>query len=95
MIYILLLGAGIIAAILGGAVLRSEPLLWVGIVILAAAIALHMIFYRCPHCGRWLNRNFGEYCQFCGKDHSGNLWQKCIGLLHKVLYFFAHLFGKK
>ena len=33
-------------------------------------------------------------CKFCGKDHSGNLWQKFVGFLHKIFYFFAHLFGK-
>ena len=33
-------------------------------------------------------------CKFCGKDYSGNLWQKFVGFLHKILYFFAHLFGK-
>ena len=33
-------------------------------------------------------------CKFCGKDHSGNIWQKFIGFLHKVFYFIAHLFGK-
>ncbi len=34
-------------------------------------------------------------CPFCGRDHSVNLWQKFIGFLHKILYFFAHLFGRK
>lgn len=34
-------------------------------------------------------------CQFCGKDHSGNLWQKFVGFVHRILYFFAHLFGVK
>ena len=33
-------------------------------------------------------------CQFCGEDHSGSLWQKFVGFLHKIFYFFAHLFGK-
>ena len=34
-------------------------------------------------------------CQYCGKDHSGNLWQKFVGFVHRILYFFAHLFGMK
>ena len=34
-------------------------------------------------------------CQFCGRDHTGSLWQRIIGAFHKVLYFFAHLFGRK
>lgn len=37
----------------------------------------------------------GSLCQFCGKDHSGNLWQKFVGFVHRILYFFAHLFGMK
>ena len=34
-------------------------------------------------------------CQFCGEDHSGSLWQKFVGFIHKIFCFFAHLFGKK
>ncbi len=34
-------------------------------------------------------------CKFCHKDHSGNLWQKFVGFLHMIFYFFAHLFGKR
>ncbi|MBQ7688561.1 MAG: hypothetical protein IJT27_05045 [Clostridia bacterium] len=34
-------------------------------------------------------------CEFCGEDHSGNLFQKFIGFLHKIFCFFLHLFGKK
>ena len=34
-------------------------------------------------------------CQFCGRDHSGSLWQKFVGFLHRILYFFAHLFRLK
>ena len=37
----------------------------------------------------------GSLCPFCGKDHSGNLWQKFVGFVHRILYFFAHLFGMK
>lgn len=28
---------------------------------------LHLCWMRCPHCGSWLERNDGEYCQNCGK----------------------------
>ncbi|MBQ6165071.1 MAG: hypothetical protein IJK23_11405 [Clostridia bacterium] len=34
-------------------------------------------------------------CKWCHKDHSGNLWQKFVGFIHRILYFFAHLFGRK
>ena len=34
-------------------------------------------------------------CKWCHKDHSGNLWQRFVGFIHRILYFFAHLFGRK
>ena len=34
-------------------------------------------------------------CKWCGKDHSVNFWQKIVGFFHSVIYFFAHLFGKR
>ena len=34
-------------------------------------------------------------CKWCEKDHSGNFGQKIIGFFHSILYFFAHLFGRK
>ncbi len=34
-------------------------------------------------------------CKWCGKDHSGNFWQRIVGFFHKILYFFAHLFGRR
>ena len=37
----------------------------------------------------------GSLCKYCGRDHSGDLWQRFIGFLHRILYFFAHLFGLK
>lgn len=33
-----------------------------------------------------------DACKLCGKDHSGNLWQKFVGFLHRIVYFFLHLF---
>lgn len=32
-----------------------------------AGIALHFYWMRCPHCGEHLDRNYGQYCQYCGK----------------------------
>ena len=34
-------------------------------------------------------------CKWCGEDHSGSFWQKIVGFFHSILYFFAHLFGKR
>ena len=32
-----------------------------------AGVLLHLCWMRCPHCGRHLDRNNGQYCQNCGK----------------------------
>lgn len=34
-------------------------------------------------------------CKWCGKDHSGSFWQRIVGFIHSILYFFAHLFGRR
>ena len=34
-------------------------------------------------------------CKWCCKNHSGSFWQRIVGFFHSVLYFFAHLFGKR
>lgn len=35
--------------------------------LLTAALYVQLRFMRCPHCGQLLGRNYGEYCQFCGR----------------------------
>ena len=38
-----------------------------GLVIFAASCVVQFVYHRCPHCGRFLDRNFwGEHCQYCG-----------------------------
>ena len=38
-----------------------------GLVVFAASCAVQFIYHRCPHCGRFLDRNFwGDHCQYCG-----------------------------
>ena len=39
--------------------------------------------------------SFAGLCPYCHRDHSGSVWQKFVGFIHKILYFFAHLFGLK
>ena len=31
-------------------------------------------------------------CKWCGEEHNG-FWGSIVGFFHKILYFFAHLFG--
>lgn len=33
-------------------------------------------------------------CKWCGKPHEG-FWGKIVGFFHRILYFFAHLFGAR
>lgn len=39
----------------------------IAILSVAAGVVLSLHWMRCPHCGRWLERNDGEYCRHCGK----------------------------
>ena len=38
-----------------------------GACIACSCLIPHFLFYKCPHCGRFLGRNEGEFCQHCGK----------------------------
>ena len=41
------------------------------------------------------NEPAGEnLCKWCGELHEG-FWGKLVGFFHAILYFFAHLFGKR
>ncbi len=40
----------------------------IGIVLACLAIAVDLIFYKWPHCGRHLGKNGGDFCQYCGKS---------------------------
>ena len=33
-------------------------------------------------------------CKWCGEPHTG-FWGKIVGFFHSIIYFFAHLFGKR
>lgn len=51
-------------------VLDDMSLCIAAFVFLLAGTVFHLIFYRCPACGRHLGRNWGNYCSFCGEDLS-------------------------
>ena len=36
----------------------------------------------------------GSLCKWCGEPHTG-FWGKIVAFFHSILYFFAHLFGRK
>ena len=64
-IYIIAMAAALVLAVAGAvAVSITLPLIGAGIAILANIFFL--LWYRCPHCGRFLGRTWGKYCSYCG-----------------------------
>ena len=52
--------------ILAGAGFRLMPLILLGCLVLVGEIVFLAIFWRCPHCGGFLDRSGGLYCPHCG-----------------------------
>ncbi|XCP86348.1 hypothetical protein ABXS75_05980 [Roseburia hominis] len=44
-----------------------EPMFIVGVIVAFSCLIPHFVFNKCPHCGRQLGRNEGEFCQYCGE----------------------------
>lgn len=59
-----------IGAITGfaGVFFNNDPLLFIGLGIMFGSVVFYAIFYRCPHCGRYLDRSTGPYCPYCRKE---------------------------
>ena len=57
--------------IAGGVIMLAgclwKPLLTVGVIVAFSCLIPHFLFNKCPHCGKQLGRNEGDFCQFCGK----------------------------
>lgn len=62
---ILVLIGTIVAA--RGAHIHSDLVVIVGFVFIFTAVVIHGIFYRCPHCKRYLDKSMGQYCPYCGE----------------------------
>ena len=65
---LLILALGSLTAFTGAIFFSSEFLIFIGLGIMVSSIIYHLIFYRCPHCGKYLYRNNGDFCQYCGKN---------------------------
>ena len=51
-----------------GVVGQNEQCIAIGTLIIFSGLAVLLIYYRCPHCGRYLGREGGlTYCPYCGK----------------------------
>ena len=45
----------------------TSMLLWaVGVVILLVGLVIHLRYYRCPACGKFLGRDAVAHCPHCG-----------------------------
>ena len=50
-----------------GAMVEVTALIVIGVLLVIAGLIIHFAYYRCPHCGRFLDRSTGAYCPYCGK----------------------------
>ena len=51
-------------------VAQAKPgpiLLVLALVALLVFLAVEFFMNRCPHCDRYLDRNWGQFCQHCGE----------------------------
>ncbi len=46
---------------------NSQVFLWLTLVLAVAAVAVSLVWWRCPYCGEHLGRDVGEYCSHCGR----------------------------
>ena len=68
----------IIAALAIGGLFAAMANGVVGAVMLLAALGLYNIWWRCPHCGKFLGRKHELHCRYCGKavDRTANYSKK-------------------
>ena len=46
---------------------EAEVITAAALLAVAAGVVLGLRWIRCSHCGSWLERNDGQYCQHCGE----------------------------
>ena len=63
---LVLLGLGAVIALLA-AHFMVEWMVFTGLVVMVSSMFLRITFYRCPYCGKYLDRSKGEFCPYCGK----------------------------
>ena len=53
----------------GAAGLSAKRLMfaWIEIFLMGAFLFVEYSMNRCPHCGRYLDRNRGQFCQHCAQ----------------------------
>ena len=51
-----------------GAYIEIFLLVGIGLALMIFSLIWRVIFYRCPHCNKYLDRSSGEFCPYCGKE---------------------------
>ena len=59
----ILLAAGFITMLAG---YIWDPFLIIGLAVAFSCLIPHSLYNKCPHCGKQLGRNEGDFCQHCG-----------------------------
>lgn len=44
-----------------------QAMSFIGVVLMCAGLMVKLRYCRCPHCGGFIGRSNGGFCQFCGK----------------------------
>ena len=65
-LFFILLIAGTIIAFWGALGDRIAAAV-IGVIVMFSSVVLRFIFYRCPHCGKYLDRSTGSFCPHCGQ----------------------------
>lgn len=48
-------------------VFDAPAMVMAGLGVFVLAVIFRIVFYRCPHCGVYLDRSSGKYCPHCGE----------------------------
>ena len=60
----------VVGALISG-IGSTEGVQWMamlGIAIMMGGLVLKVLLYRCPYCGKYLDRSSGDFCPYCGKN---------------------------
>lgn len=59
----------VVGALISG-IGSTEGVQWMamlGIALMMGGLLVRVLMYRCPHCGKYLDRSTGDFCPYCGK----------------------------
>ena len=66
-IFIICLLAGALVSGVGSSN-QTTWLTYLGLAMMCIGLVIRVKFFRCPHCGGYLDRGRRQYCPYCGKN---------------------------